>query len=480
MAFIEKKVVLGFQVAVVIIWIGLLGYYLSRFPEPTFVTPHFPSFKPATDQWFGVYMSGSKIGYLHRQINATSSGHSLLEEGLLRLRLGDSLQRVTLNTVASLSDHFELERFDFAFESQIIQMKVMGLVSGRFLLLETETNGRREKVSLPLTAPIYLPSMLEAAFAGEGREPGQRVMVSLFDPMTLSQEKMEIEVVGIEPMKTGSATEPILKLKGRFKELVVYSWVTSQGRVLREESPGGMVLLAQTEKEALSFRETEPVPDLLSVAAASSSQVLPNPRRIQRLAYRLEGWKDSTITGRVHQNAVPAATQIQSYRLPHPITPDLKAFLVPERFVESDHPKIKSATEGVLGGEKDAWNATGRLANWVYENLEKHYTVSIPDALTVLELKAGDCNEHTVLFTAMARAAGIPTRMAAGVVYLNDRFYYHAWPEVWLGQWVAVDPTFDQFPADATHIRLVTGGLDQQISLVEAIGQLKVEVVSFQ
>src|SRR2546430_8966554 len=47
----------------------------------------------------------------------------------------------------------------------------------------------------------------------------------------------------------------------------------------------------------------------------------------------------------------------------------------------------------------------------------------------------------------------------SGLVYLDGRFYYHAWPEVWLRDWVAVDPTLDQFPADATHLRFVVGGL---------------------
>jgi transglutaminase-like putative cysteine protease len=94
----------------------------------------------------------------------------------------------------------------------------------------------------------------------------------------------------------------------------------------------------------------------------------------------------------------------------------------------------------------------------------------------------GDCNEHTVLFTALARAVGLPTRMAAGVVLVDlhgegPAFYYHAWPEVWLGAWHALDPTLGQFPADATHLRFVVGGLDQQVDILRLIGSLRVEIV---
>ena len=33
-----------------------------------------------------------------------------------------------------------------------------------------------------------------------------------------------------------------------------------------------------------------------------------------------------------------------------------------------------------------------------------------------------------------------------GLVHIRGSFYYHAWPEVWLGEWVAVDPTLGQAP----------------------------------
>jgi len=55
-------------------------------------------------------------------------------------------------------------------------------------------------------------------------------------------------------------------------------------------------------------------------------------------------------------------------------------------------------------------------------------------------------------------------------------FYYHAWNEVWLGQWIAVDPTFEQFPADATHVVLVEGDPDKDVALIGVVGQLRLEV----
>jgi transglutaminase-like putative cysteine protease len=109
--------------------------------------------------------------------------------------------------------------------------------------------------------------------------------------------------------------------------------------------------------------------------------------------------------------------------------------------------------------------------------------VSLPSAREVLRTRVGDCNEHTALYVAMARALGVPARIAVGLVYVRGGFYYHAWPEVYVqegrgrGLWLPVDPTLNQFPADATHIRLARGGLDRQAAILPAMGRAKMHVI---
>jgi transglutaminase-like putative cysteine protease len=101
----------------------------------------------------------------------------------------------------------------------------------------------------------------------------------------------------------------------------------------------------------------------------------------------------------------------------------------------------------------------------------------MPSARAVLRARRGDCNEHAVLLTALARAAGVPARVVAGAVYLDDGFYYHAWTEMWLGTWVSADAVFDQLPADATHVKLVEGGPERHFQLAGVIDRLAFTVV---
>jgi transglutaminase-like putative cysteine protease len=164
------------------------------------------------------------------------------------------------------------------------------------------------------------------------------------------------------------------------------------------------------------------------------------------------------------------------YRLPARDSA-LAPFLTPAPLIESDDPRIQAQARLILAHERDPARAARLIHDWVSAHVERQVTPGPPSAVRVLAARRGDCNEHTVLYVALARAAGLPARSVAGLVYLGGRFYYHAWPEVWLGDWVAVDPTLNQAPADAAHVRFVVGGLARQADLVRLIGALKLEVL---
>ena len=165
------------------------------------------------------------------------------------------------------------------------------------------------------------------------------------------------------------------------------------------------------------------------------------------------------------------------YRLPNRDTA-LARWLAPEALVQSRDPRIAAEARQIIEREKNPARAAELLARWVHASVQRVApSGGVPSAVKVLENRRGDCNEFTTLYVALARAAGLPARTVAGLLYVNGRFYYHAWPEVYLSDWVAVDPLFDQFPADAAHVRLAVGGLARQVELVPLIGRLKLEVL---
>jgi transglutaminase-like putative cysteine protease len=154
-----------------------------------------------------------------------------------------------------------------------------------------------------------------------------------------------------------------------------------------------------------------------------------------------------------------------------------KTFLMPSQFVQSDHPKIRNLVKEIMSHDDDPIDRAKNIINWIHKHIEKRPVLSLPDAVSTLTHRVGDCNEHAVLMAALARAAGIPAKIEAGLVYLNGRFYYHAWNLLYLGEWITADSLFNQIPADVTHIRLLSGAPKHQFDLISVIGQIKLKII---
>ena len=143
--------------------------------------------------------------------------------------------------------------------------------------------------------------------------------------------------------------------------------------------------------------------------------------------------------------------------------------------VQSNHKMIRALARELSADNKTKWQLAKSINLWVHLNLKKELvdTVTALDAL--LEMR-GECQSHTFLFTALARASGIPTRMVHGLVYSKEYegFLYHAWPEVFIGEWRAMDPTFGQDRVDATHIKLAENSSENPFRLMEFVGKIAI------
>src|SRR5262249_40507939 len=86
-----------------------------------------------------------------------------------------------------------------------------------------------------------------------------------------------------------------------------------------------------------------------------------------------------------------------------------------EPLVQSDNREIMTLARRIRGAERDPRVVAERLNAWVHDSIAARITFGVPNALQVLAARSGDCNEHTQLFVALARAIGLPSRVAAGL-----------------------------------------------------------------
>lgn len=436
------------------------------------------------DEWSGIYQQGRKIGYAHTAIRPEADAYHIVEESEIDLLVLGSVQRVKTIIECFTARNFLLKYFTFTMHSDMTSIKIKGAVVKKKLVLDITTGEQTRTERIRLKEPPYLAPNIKPALILLGLEPGRRYRFPLFSPATLNMEDVFVSVEKKEHIKVGDAEQTVYTVKETFQGLEAHAWITENGDTVREESPLGYVLLKESMAEAMKRDRKGPAVDILSLVMIPSEPVAnPGSTRFIRVkltnaslrGFELDGGRQ-VLRGNVVEVRVPENRA--GYRIPY-AGKDREELLRATALIQSDDRKIRDEAERILAGEKSAHEAARKLNQWVYTAIRKKPVVSIPSALEILNQRVGDCNEHTTLYTALARAAGIPARMAAGIVYLREGFYYHAWPEVWLGAWIAVDPTFNQFPADATHIRFITGNLDRQSELLKLIGKLKVEVLEY-
>ena len=449
----------------------------------------------STAVWRGVYYRGEKIGFTVSQTVSTDEGFELQEDGRLQMSLLGASSPATLKTVARVDRTFVLRSFEFSLDPGTGATRIRGRVD--------ETPGQKPRLSLSITTPAgtrtdvreldTLPILslnLSRLLANGLLVAGTTHQLAVFDPATLRNAPVTIRVGDREIVRGADRPVPAFRVDMEFQGLRTRSWVTDTGEVVREESPLGLISVQESSERAQQLAVSGRMQsDLLTSSAVvpAMTQRIDEPRDVRRLRLRLEGVDLSAFAlDGVGQTLDGNVLEISDPRGIRAGAADATAvrYLAPEPFIESDAPEIVAETALALQGAPPGARARAeRLTRYVNALLEKKPTISLPSAREVLRTRVGDCNEHTALYVAMARAAGIPARIAVGLVFMYGAFYYHAWPEVYIdeggsrGYWLPVDPTLNEFPADGTHLRFARGGLDQQAAILPIIGRLKMTVV---
>jgi transglutaminase-like putative cysteine protease len=94
-----------------------------------------------------------------------------------------------------------------------------------------------------------------------------------------------------------------------------------------------------------------------------------------------------------------------------------------------------------------------------------------------------------MLTAGMCRAAGVPSRTALGLVYVNDpqkgpNMGFHMWTEVWIkGQWVGIDATLGRGGIGVGHVKISDASwhdvhdLKPLLPVTKVLGKVTMEIV---
>lgn len=177
-------------------------------------------------------------------------------------------------------------------------------------------------------------------------------------------------------------------------------------------------------------------------------------------------------------------------RLPLAEVPaEVATYLKPSPLCQSDDPKIIAQSKLVVADGATALAAVTQIVRWVYKNLGKRKGVrGTASAVETLEAGFGDCTEHTALTVALCRSLGIPARQVAGIEYLGEYktgafMGYHAWGEVWLGRWIAVDATIPEVGTSARYLAFERTKEEDELPLravtTAAFGEPEIDILAY-
>ncbi len=442
-----------------------------------------------SEEYQSIYFKSNKIGYVINKYSKSNSsaadgsdGWLLDQQAYMQLNVAGTIQDIHLKLKANLAGNNLLKKFAFSFTSPFYKMSATGTVNSNQVNYSLETGTNVINDTLQFDSPPLLSTSRRSYLLSDNIKLGEKRKVPWFDPFTLTGKESVIEYRGKESILIGGRVHKLHHFIETFSGARVSSWLNDSGTIIKEESPAGFVFIKEPKFKALAL--STPDKEILSEVAVQlkGSMVVLSPAT-EKMRYHLsfpdkieldinggrQSFQDNIVT--INRERLPENTSEMTCS-------DIGKSLEPSPYIQADNDKIRQLAKKITSPYPDKIQQLQQLANWVYSNLEKRPVLGLPDALTTLESGQGDCNEHAALLAALARAAGIPTRIVVGVTYHKEAFYYHAWNEACLGDsWVSIDTTTNQLPADLTHIRFIQGEMQEQVRIGGLLGRLTIEPI---
>jgi hypothetical protein len=460
--------------------------------------------------WEAFYLQGAKVGYGNTIIRPArrggTSGHEVISNTHLAIsRFG---QRVEQDVAMSCfeNDAGELLEFKTSIDSGPAPAVVSGRVEGQELVIEVQTKGRTQSLRSPWQPGTGGFRAVERSLETRPLQPGEKRKLRMLVPLLNQVADVEMEAKSLEGTRLLGSEARLLRVESIARlpdgqALNSVLWVDSDGQSIKTR-------IETLDQE--SFRTTRDVAvseaspaefDLGSDLIVKVDPPLANPHATRRVRYRVELASGDPLkvfpsgpTQEVRKAGEHAAEiTVHSIRLAD--LPDKganaaapSAFLAANSVLQIDDPRIQAMAKEAGGDETDPVRVALALEAYVHRAItQRNFSQAFSTAAEVAETREGDCTEHAVLLAALARARGIGSRVAIGLVYVDSAggFGFHMWTELYLrGQWVPFDATLGRGGIGAAHLKLGDSDLagasaySSFLPVAQVAGQLKITVES--
>lgn len=454
------------------------------------------------ESWGEIYMGKGKSGWAHDTSEKVEEGWVTRQE--LRTKMNRGGEVIDVETVSETLETADLKpaRMKGHIKMGPTPMEYEGVIDGALLHFTLTTAGQARTFEIEWKAEAIGPHAAEELQKRQGYEKGTKYTYVMFAAELGKFGTMQVEVMGRETVDVLGTAQDASHLHLELLEYhsVEDRWVDGEGKVVKSYMPQmDMTTVRSTKEKALGRTDdAAQLTDLMQKMSPRANACVPHPRRVAEALFGVT-LKDGDATtiewpganqsvekkdGKTVWLRVKNGKPTTVVNRPVPSTPELEAYLKDNSFLQVNDPAIQAAAKEAVGAEENAWAAAVKLSRWVNGSItKKDMDVAFATASEVIKSHEGDCTEHAVLLAALARAAGIPSKVCCGFLYVGGHLGGHAWASVWVGEWVDIDATLAGDWADAMRVKMSESTLNEagmaasMQGLYQALSGLSVDVV---
>ncbi len=445
----------------------------------------------AAERWYVYSIAGIPVGYVSEESEVLeSTGSRTRTVAFARLvRLGSSIE-MRFDTSAVETPGGELASLTYE-----------ALLSKQPSRLEARVEGDRIRISAPPLErfvergplPLLGPAAITRRTVETLQEEGDVLDFSIFSPELQRVTRVRRKVMAAaDRVACNGATA--MKIEETIEGLPGprILWIDHEGALVADSiaGPFGAMTTCRATREAALAANGELPADLYERTVARSNVRLADASAVDRIALRItprEAGQQLPDFARHNQTASGPTVEI---RRPSK-RPGQAAYqqedLAPNALVQSDDTAIVETAKRLAEAEKDAWSTALALTRWVAEEMSFDTGIVMAPAAELMRDRKGTCMGYATLLAALARAAGIPSRIAMGYVYYGGIWGGHAWTEMWIdGRWLPFDAAV-YAPGVASATRLAVGassfadgGGDLNAALGLLFGRVEIEIVEYE
>lgn len=249
--------------AILLAWAATLVWHAKReyFRPADVLLAEGAARLPPGAAYYALYRDGERVGWAQSRVDTLPGRRGFVVEERMEGRLPGPWEDgpLRVETTVRLGPTLALESFRLESRGPLGSLAARGSVEGDSLLRWVATRGERvDSARVALDGPIVPATALAMRLAAErSLEPGDRLRLPVFDPLTLGRREARFEVLRREARTYADSADTdgdgrwraarldtvrAWEVERRLAGLSLRVWVDEDGRWLEAELPGGLRL----------------------------------------------------------------------------------------------------------------------------------------------------------------------------------------------------------------------------------------------